>query len=239
MSQTVDRGAPASCRAARRGPIDLGHVAQTLGVHKSTALRLLRTLRPASCTASPIAATGSAPASSPLGRPPRPRRPRDRHPTSSASVRDQPGTGGSGRRTGCCTSTRSTAATPSACTPGSTAGRRHKPPNRQGAARRIYGPPSGTPPPPGSTTPYARSAVCRAYREELAAVRALEMNASSGAESSARRRRSRHRVIGDPPPCPSHAPNVVATARRPAQPLLPLVRRTAAQQSGDLSGTDR
>ncbi|OII70619.1 MULTISPECIES: IclR family transcriptional regulator [unclassified Streptomyces] len=43
MSQTVDR-ALSILPLLAEGPADLGHVAQRLGVHKSTALRLLRTL---------------------------------------------------------------------------------------------------------------------------------------------------------------------------------------------------
>ncbi|WP_236240200.1 IclR family transcriptional regulator [Streptomyces sp. CC228A] len=43
MSQTVDR-ALSILPLLAEGPADLGHVAERLGVHKSTALRLLRTL---------------------------------------------------------------------------------------------------------------------------------------------------------------------------------------------------
>ncbi|MFE8939345.1 MULTISPECIES: IclR family transcriptional regulator [unclassified Streptomyces] len=43
MSQTVDR-ALSILPLLARGPADLGQVAESLGVHKSTALRLLRTL---------------------------------------------------------------------------------------------------------------------------------------------------------------------------------------------------
>ncbi len=43
MSQTVDR-ALSILPLLAEGPADLGRVADRLGVHKSTALRLLRTL---------------------------------------------------------------------------------------------------------------------------------------------------------------------------------------------------
>ncbi|NEE11768.1 helix-turn-helix domain-containing protein, partial [Streptomyces sp. SID7499] len=43
MSQTVDR-ALSILPLLAQGPADLGQVAERLGVHKSTALRLLRTL---------------------------------------------------------------------------------------------------------------------------------------------------------------------------------------------------
>ncbi|GAA3220746.1 IclR family transcriptional regulator [Streptomyces thermocoprophilus] len=246
MSQTVDRALSILPMLAE-GPADLGQVAARLGVHKSTALRLLRTLDEHGLVyrqsdqryrlgARLFALAQEAMESLDIREIAHP-------PTSYASTRSAatPCTSPCTRRARSSTSTRSTAATRSACTPVSADRSPSPSPPSPNSSSPTCPSPSGAPSRRSSTTPATRPVRppdAAAFLAELERVREQGWATDLGGHEesincvAAPVRGADGRVVAA---MSVSAPNVVVTAEE-LLALLPLVRRTADAISGEYSG---